>query len=61
MMFKNQLEYCFLIKPYRVVIPQVEILHLLVKLPQKFAFTSLQCEFLISSTIVFLSVFLPRL
>lgn len=33
MTFKYQLEYCFLIKPYKVVIPQMEILHLLVKLP----------------------------
>lgn len=62
-MFKCQLEYCFLMKPYRVVIPQlvVEIPHLVVKLPQMFAFTSMQCECIIPSIIVFLPGALPKL
>lgn len=61
MMFKCWLEYCFLMKPYRVVIPQLEIPHRVVKLPQMFAFTSMQCECIIPSIIVFLTGSLPKL
>lgn len=60
MTFKYQLEYRFFIKPYRVVLPNVEILHFLVKFPPQFAFTSAQCDFLVPLIIVFLSGSLSR-
>ena len=60
MTFKCQLEYHFLIKPYRIVLPHMEILHLLVKLPPQFASTCAQCDFLVPLIIVFLSGSLSR-